>query len=172
MIPVRLKLTEPETVVAFVIGAGLTLIILAFGLASAQAATPNFDASRLNILMVVGGLLMVIGLFLWLVIVQPWKNFDDWSTPLYTGHDDHSSHDNVHDGPDAGDAAITTIPGITDKISAVLNSVGISTVAQLAAHPPADLERIIADSGLRASGRAAGWVAQAKSVSQGAPKAH
>lgn len=170
MVSVRQKLTEPEVIFAFIIGAGMTLLILGVGLASAQNGTPNFDASRLNIIMVVGGLLAGIGIVLWLAIVRPWKNFDDWSTPLYTGHDDHGAHDAAHDSAAPDD--LTHIDGITAKVNAVLNSVGITTFAQLAAHQPAEIERIVADSGLRVSGKAAAWVAQAKAASQNTAKTH
>src|SRR5258708_5079318 len=169
MLSVRQKLTEPEVIAAFVIGAGMTLIILAFGLAAAQNGMPKFDASRLNIILVVGGLLFLIGVSGWLVIVQPWKNFDDWSTPLYTGHDDHGAHGSTHDAV-ADD--LTSIEGITAKVNAVLNGVGITTFAQLAARQPAEIERIIADSGIRASGRAAAWITQAKAASQNTAKSH
>ncbi len=149
MVSVRQKLTEPEMIVAFVIGAGMTLILAAFGLAAAQNGTPSFDASRLNVILVIGGLLVLLGVFAWLMLVRPWKNFDDWSTPLYTGH-------------------LTSIEGITAKVNAVLNGLGITTFAQLAARQPGEIERIVADSGIRASGKAATWIAQAKAASKNA----
>ena len=166
MVSVRQKLTEPEMIVAFVIGAGMTLILAAFGLAAAQNGTPSFDASRLNVILVIGGLLVLLGVFAWLMLVRPWKNFDDWSTPLYTGHDDHGAHDTTHDDATVDD--LTSIEGITAKVNAVLNGIGITTFAQLAARQPAEIERIVADSGIRASGKAATWIAQAKAASKNA----
>ncbi len=170
MVSVRQKLTEPEAIVAFVIGAGITLILAAVGLAAAQNGTPNFDASRLNIILVIGGLLVLLGVFAWLMVVRPWKNFDDWSTPLYTGHDDHGAHDTTHDSThnDMMVDDLTSIEGITAKVNAVLNGIGITTFAQLAARQPAEIERIVADSGIRASGKAATWIAQAKAASKNA----
>ncbi len=73
---------------AFVIGGGLTLFILGFFLSSAQSQLQGYDPARLNIMMIVGGMLVVSGIVGWLFLTQPWKNFDDWSTPLYTGHDE------------------------------------------------------------------------------------
>src|SRR5207302_4823148 len=74
-VTVRQKLTESEMTLAFIIGGGLILIILGFVLSAVQAGTPDFNASRLNVLMVVGGVLAVLGFVAWLMLVQPWKNF-------------------------------------------------------------------------------------------------
>ncbi len=93
----RKKLTEMESTAAFVVGGGLTLIILGFLLSSAQSQLPNFDPSRLNIVMIVGALLFVSGSALWIFVTQPWKNFDDWSVPLYTGHDGAHHDEPVHE---------------------------------------------------------------------------
>jgi hypothetical protein len=158
---VRKKLTESQVTVAFIIGGGMTLLILGFLLAGAQSATPNFTVSRLNILMIVGGTLAVTGSIAWLMLTQPWKDFDDWSTPLYTGHDDHA-HGAAHD--EAKVDNLMTIPGISEKVQKVLNGVGIYTYAQLAAHQPAEIERIVKDAGLRVS-KPAKWIDQAKVAS-------
>jgi predicted flap endonuclease-1-like 5' DNA nuclease len=170
---VRQKLTETEVTLAFIIGGGMTLIILGFALAAAQAGVPTFDPSRLNVMMAIGATLFVVGVAAWLIIVQPWKNFDDWSTPQYTGHDDH--HADIHDAATHGEAIaiaegaetpdnLTTISGITPKINEVLNAVGIYTYAQLAAHNPDEIERIIRDAGLRMKGKATTWIEQAKAA--------
>ena len=159
---VRQKLTETEVTLAFIIGGGMTLIILGFALAAAQAGVPTFDPSRLNVMMAIGAVLFVVGVAAWLIIVQPWKNFDDWSVPLYTGHDDH--HADAHDAETHGEAHddLTTISGITPKISEVLNAVGITTYAQLASHKSDEIERIVRDAGLRMKGKATSWIEQAK----------
>jgi predicted flap endonuclease-1-like 5' DNA nuclease len=96
----RKKLTEAESTAAFVVGGGLTLFIIGFLLASARSALPNptntGGRGSIDFVMVVGALLFVAGVAGWLVITRPWKNFDDWSTPHYTGHphhEEHSDHD-------------------------------------------------------------------------------
>src|SRR5262249_2664201 len=43
----------------------------------------------INGMMIVGALLSVAGWGWWLIVTEPWRNFDNWSKPLYTGHDDH-----------------------------------------------------------------------------------
>jgi len=110
--------------------------------------------------------LFVVGTAAWLIIVHPSKNFDDWSTPLYTGHTDHAAHDTAgHEEAHAESPTdLTTIKGITPKISSTLNAVGIFTYDQLAARKPDELERILSDSGLRVHGKAAAWINQAKSA--------
>ncbi|MBO9309574.1 MAG: hypothetical protein J7551_07310 [Chloroflexi bacterium] len=87
---VRQKLTEFESTIAFVIGGGLILLMLVFGLASASGGS---DVSRLNLFLLLGALLLFGGTLVWLFASRPWSKYDDWSEPLYTGHDhdDHSA---------------------------------------------------------------------------------
>src|SRR5258708_24068349 len=82
----RRDLTETEVTLAFVMGGGLTLLILGFTLAAIQSGNKDFPVTRLDILMIVGLVLFIGGVFAWLVVSQPWQYFDDWSKPLYTGH--------------------------------------------------------------------------------------
>lgn len=189
---VRKKLTEMESTSAFVVGGGLALIILGFLLSAAQAGA-GFDASRLNIVMIIGASFMVAGIILWVFVTQPWKNFDDWSTPLYTGHDAHHTeeaaveaetadlatigvHPVVHepghpvvasDEADRTDDLENTIDGIGPKIATVLRSVGILTFADLAKREPEELERIIRDSGVRMVGHTNTWIEQARMAAEG-----
>src|SRR5712692_8331688 len=92
-VTVRQKLTESETTVAVIIGGGLFLIILGLLRAAVQAGISDANTFLNSLLIGGGALAMVIGLVAWLMLVQPWKNFDDWSKPLYTGHEDHAAHD-------------------------------------------------------------------------------
>ncbi len=188
-VPVRRKLTETESTLAFLIGGGLTLIILAFLLASAQAGA-GFDGSRLVFLIYLGALFIVVGVVAWMIMVHPSKNFDNWSTPLYTGHE----HDEPHAETPADHAPVVAaqpvaqaapahpvaqtvstsknddleiIEGIGPKIAAVLKNVGIHTFADLAARQPADVEHIVRDAGVRMVGHADSWIAQAKLAAEG-----
>jgi predicted flap endonuclease-1-like 5' DNA nuclease len=91
----RKKLTEFESTMAFVVGGGMTLIILAFMLASARGAESNF--TTLNIMLIVGAGLLVLGLIAWSFVNRPWETgHDDWSVPLYTGHDAHHDDHQAH----------------------------------------------------------------------------
>lgn len=86
---VRQKLTEFESTIAFVIGGGLILLMLVFGLASASGGT---DVSRLNLFLILGALLLFGGTLVWLFTSRPWLKHDDWSEPLYTGHEHEEHH--------------------------------------------------------------------------------
>lgn len=86
---VRQKLTEFESTIAFVIGGGLILLMLVFGLASASGGT---DVSRLNLFLILGALLLFGGTLVWLFTSRPWLKYDDWSEPLYTGHEHEEHH--------------------------------------------------------------------------------
>ena len=90
----RIKLSENESTAAFVIGGGLTLVIIAMGVGTAQA-----DFSRVAPMFLIGALAAIGGTIGWLFVLRPWKNFDDWSTPLYTGHE----HDEPHKDEPAAD---------------------------------------------------------------------
>lgn len=171
---VRPKLTETETTMAVVIGGGLFLIIL--GLIRGALLAGSADASNAvdSGLIGLGILAMVLGFAAWLLVVRPWKNFDDWSKPLYTGHDDHAAHDD-HQAATHGQGIaqaegaeqpdnLATISGINDRIIRVLNIAGIYTFEQLGARRPAEVERIVRDAGLRVPGGAARWIEQAKAL--------
>jgi predicted flap endonuclease-1-like 5' DNA nuclease len=193
----RKKLTEMESTMAFVIGGGLILFILGFFLSSAQSELKGYDPARLNIMMIVGAMLLVVGIVGWLFLTQPWKNFDDWSTPLFTGHDE-AHHAETHEEaaheppaqvavapvepvaapaprkPAAAQTAAPTgrddlrqIEGIGPKIAATLKAVGIVTFADLASRQPGDVERIVRDAGVRMVGHADNWVEQAKLAAEG-----
>ena len=164
----RRDLTETEVTLAFVMGGGLTLIIMAFLVAAIQSPSTNPSSVGPGLLIVLGTVFFIGGVFAWMVIAQPWQYFDDWSKPLYTGH----VHD-VHEAATHGQAIaevvgaehpdnLTVIPGISEKAMRILNAIGIYTFEQLAARKPAEIERLMRDSGIRVRGKAAEWVAQAK----------
>jgi len=81
-------LTDWEHIWAYAAGGGLTLIILAFGI----AATRSGSNEGLILVLVTGTLFLIGGTAGWLIQVQPWKNFDDLTTPYYTGHAHHDDH--------------------------------------------------------------------------------
>lgn len=188
----RKKLTESEITIAFVVGGGITLFIIGFLLASARSAIPNIDNSGLNFVMIFGALMLISGTVGWLAITRPWQNFDDWSTPAYTGHAHHDEHEahaessveghaaephESHGAPAPSVAAVSTvssgvddlkvIEGIGPKIALALNGVGIRTFADLAERDPNDVERIVRDAGVRMVGHADTWIEQAKLASSG-----
>jgi predicted flap endonuclease-1-like 5' DNA nuclease len=95
----RQKLTEFESTIAFLVGGGLTLVVLVFALAAATSG-PNADVSRLNLFLLGGALLLVLGTLVWLFTSRPWLTHDDWSEPLYVGHE-HDAHHADHVDDDA-----------------------------------------------------------------------
>lgn len=92
---VRRKLTEFESTMAFVIGGGMALIMIAFALAAARGNEANYSA--LSIMLVIGALLFVVGMFTWLFVRRPWTEYDDWSVPHYTGEDHHDAPAPAHE---------------------------------------------------------------------------
>lgn len=85
---VRARLTQTEQLLAFLIGAGIVLAIVALML----AAFGTVDSNLTNSLLLVGIAFIVIGIIAWLVMVRPWEEFDDLQTPLYTGHHEPDAH--------------------------------------------------------------------------------
>lgn len=172
---VRQKLTESEMTLAVIIGGGLFLIILGLLRGAVIAGSPDANNFLDSALIGLGSAAMVLGFIAWLIVVRPWKNFDDWSKPLYTGHhDDHAAHapdQAATHGQEVATAEgaeqpdnLAAISGINTRIIRVLNIAGIYTFEQLAARRPADIERIVRDAGLRVPGGAARWVEQAKAL--------
>ncbi|MCC7206167.1 MAG: DUF4332 domain-containing protein [Anaerolineae bacterium] len=92
---VRRRLTEFESTIAMLAGAGLFVLMLAFLLSSARGGA-QASARVANVpvidLMIGGGALLLVGsLIAWLFVTRPWATaHDDWATPLYTGH--HGEH--------------------------------------------------------------------------------
>lgn len=86
----RDQLSWEENLVAFVGGGGLLL-------AMAGGALVGFgsDTNLAQLLAYIGVALVVLSLALWMVLLQPWKKFDDLQTPYYTGH--HHDHDEEHE---------------------------------------------------------------------------
>ncbi len=107
----RPYLTDAEHAWAFVAGGGMTLIIIAFSLAAMRLSS---NETLLIWFLVPGVLALIGGTIGWLVQLQPWKNFDDLTTPYYTGHahDDHADH---HDDSDDHlvQAAIADLGNVT-----------------------------------------------------------
>lgn len=90
----RPRLSEWELTWAFVAGGGIALIIVALGLNALNGASNDANsASTFNSLLIMGGLLLVGGTACWLIQLRPWRHYDDFSVPAYTGHhDDHATH--------------------------------------------------------------------------------
>ncbi len=83
----RGKLTSEEVALAFLIGFGLLLMILAgtFG-----TALENANPTLFGTLFGLGVAAFVIGFVLWLAFVRPWTQFDDINQPKDTGHHGHA----------------------------------------------------------------------------------
>ena len=84
MVSARGKLTTEEVAIAFLIGVGLIMMMLAgcIGVALSSAA----NASFFGMMFLLGLLAAVFGTVLWLVYIRPWEQFDDINVPLDTGH--------------------------------------------------------------------------------------
>ncbi len=189
-VPFRQKLTETESICAFVAGGGLALIMLAFHMTSARVGAIDPGNRWLNLLMFVGVLLLLAGVAGWLTLTRPWTKFDDWKTPLYTGHEGAEDHAGGHEAEShaahaepahvtsvaagaraSGADDLSQIDGIGPKIAGALRGAGISTFADLASRDPAQIERVVRAAGVRMVGHADNWVNQAKIALEGGPAA-
>jgi predicted flap endonuclease-1-like 5' DNA nuclease len=102
-VQVRQKLNEFEGSMASAIGGGLALMMIAWLLSSASGAGAS-NAGQINVMFVVGLLLLVGGTVLWFFGSRPQTVHDDWSVPLYTGHDHAHAHAEPHHDEPAHDA--------------------------------------------------------------------
>jgi len=147
-VQIRQKLTEFESTIAFVVGGGLILLMLVFGLASASGGS---DVSRLNLFLLLGALLLFGGTLVWLFTSRPWSKRDDWSEPLYTGH----AHDDHHAETDAEHAELHGAPietlahaGAADdsELAAAMNiapatAAAVAAIEAVAAAPESSAEQ-------------------------------
>jgi predicted flap endonuclease-1-like 5' DNA nuclease len=145
----RQKLTEFESTIAFVVGGGLILLMLVFGLASASGGS---DVSRLNLFLLLGALLLFGGTLVWLFTSRPWSKRDDWSEPLYTGHahDEHHAETGAeHAEPHSASVETLAHAGAADdsELAAAMNiapatAAAVATIEAVAAAPDAPAEQV------------------------------
>jgi len=83
---VRERLSAVEQYVAYVIGLGIALAIIAMLLTGFGSVSSTSTTGML----LVGLALVVIGVAAWLYLARPWTKFDDLTTPYYTGHEEHA----------------------------------------------------------------------------------
>lgn len=69
-------------------GLGLVLIITALAISVVEGESAAYGTS---LLVTVGIVLMIIGVIGWLIVVQPWRTFDDINVALPDEHG-HSAH--------------------------------------------------------------------------------
>lgn len=88
----RDQLTWEENLVAAIGGIGITLAMLGgllMGFGEGSDLTSLFAT--------VGVMLVVVSASIWMVLLQPWKKFDDLKTAYYTGHHHDHHDDHAHD---------------------------------------------------------------------------
>jgi len=118
---VRERLSAVEQYVAYVIGLGIVLAIIAMLL----TGFGNVSSTSTTGMLLVGLALVVIGSAAWLYLARPWTKFDDLTTPYYTGHEDHGAHEEASAAP----LAVGAPPPPTEPETAVEARLGESIPA-------------------------------------------
>ncbi|MBN2305867.1 MAG: hypothetical protein JXQ72_15395, partial [Anaerolineae bacterium] len=108
----RDKLSQQEQWLAYLIGAGITLIIVGFVLNGLGTID---DSNITTSLILIGLALLVIGAGAWLILLRPWTQFDDLTTPHYTGHHaaDHAE-DHAEDHAAEPEAVAETVAAVVE----------------------------------------------------------
>lgn len=75
--------TKDLAVFGLSLSAGLGLLLVIAGLLGAAVSA---EAATVSLLLVLGFVMLVIGFIGWLMVVQPWRHFDDINVPMDTGH--------------------------------------------------------------------------------------
>jgi hypothetical protein len=75
---------------AFVAGAGLTLMVVVAGIA---VVNPTTDTGNLGLFFAIGVALLITGIIAWFAVTRPDTHFDDINVAMYHGHDHHDAHD-------------------------------------------------------------------------------
>ena len=86
--PAQEKLNRDDQIVAYVVGAGIAIIIIALILIGLGTVDDD-DGVTFGVLP--GLALVVLGIGYWLIQVRPWEKFDDLKTPHFTGHEEHAA---------------------------------------------------------------------------------
>jgi len=178
-VPAQEKLSPTEQYMAYVIGLGIVLIVVALFLIAVDTID-NDDIT--TSLLIVGIVITLLGIGGWLFLLRPWEKFDDLTTPQYTGHEPHHVEAKpaapVAEAKPAAPAAeaapkapqaddLTLIDGIGPKSAAALNETGITTFAQVAAMTPADLEALLKEKRVRLVASTETWPQQAALAAKG-----
>ena len=166
---VRKKLTPTEQSLAWVIGLGITLVVIALFL-TALGTIENDDITIS--LLIVGIAIAILGIGAWLILVRPWTEFDDLKTPMFTNENEHT-----HAAPAtetvtataepiaaAGPADdLTQIDGIGPKTAQALAAAGITRLEQVASMSADELYNAAHEHGSRVV-TAEGWPEQARAL--------
>lgn len=100
------KLTPIEQYLAYVIGLGIALAIVAMMLTGFGTVSTTSTTGML----LAGLALIAIGIAAWMYLVRPWTQFDDLKTPYYTGHEEHApEHAPEHALVAAPESALQTV---------------------------------------------------------------
>jgi len=83
-----------EVALAFLVGVGFTLMVLAGAAGAAQGDAAN--NTMYAVLFWIGAFALGAGIVLWIVIVRPWTQFDDINVPKGGGHHGHDEESAVH----------------------------------------------------------------------------
>lgn len=128
---VREKLTPTEQALAWVIGLGILLAIIALILFGLDIV----DNDDITIsLLIVGLAIAILGIGAWLILVRPWTEFDDLKTPLYTNQGEHA-HGEAAAEPVAGAeaAAAKAVPAPEAKAEPLPTRAAAEPVAEVEA---------------------------------------
>lgn len=161
--PAQEKLSPTEQNLAFLIGGGVIISMLA--LFFAALGTVQDDRYTISVL-IVGLAVVIIGVAGWMILLRPWEKFDDLKTPYYTGHAETEAATPQTPRP-AGPDDLTLIEGIGPKSAAALAAAGITTFAQIARMSPRDLEQVIKQHKVRLVSSTETWPEQARLAASG-----
>lgn len=167
--PAQERLHPVDQLLAYFMGLGIIIAIIAFWLGSLEGVNTALASS----LLLVGLAILILGTIAWLYLSRPWTTFDDLTTPYYTGGHDEPDvalmvseaappaveeaappapvEEPADAAPPAGADDLTQIHGIGPKVQSVLNDAGIRTYSDLAQTTPDELRALLREAGLRLS---------------------
>lgn len=180
--PARERLHPVEQLLAYFMGLGIIIAIIAFWLGSLE----NVDEALASSLLLVGLAVLSLGTIAWLYLCRPWTTYDDLTTPHYSGH--HDDPDTALLVPEAAPPAVmaepalpvpveepaaappvlvddlTQLHGVGPKAAEALADAGITNFQQVADMSPDELDTIMRARGVRLVGSTARWPEQARAL--------
>jgi predicted flap endonuclease-1-like 5' DNA nuclease len=117
-VPARERLSPIEQILAYFMGLGLAVIILAFWLGTLE----NVDRDGAESVLIVGVAVLILGTIAWLYLSRPWKSFGNFD-PMPDEHGAHEPH-----------AIVASEP----HLPAVVEPAGLPAVIEAQAPAPAE----------------------------------
>jgi predicted flap endonuclease-1-like 5' DNA nuclease len=137
----RERLTQTEQYIAYLIGAGIVIALVALLLRALGTIDDNNITAGL---LLVGLALLVVGIGAWLILVRPWEKFDDLKTPYFVGHDEEVPAPETAAEVALGDAIPVGDAAVAERSTPEVTEAPPEPIAAAISAPPVEAAEVLA----------------------------